>query len=151
MHILVGTDGSAQAISAATCALQVLAPADLLTLLAVGQIPPIATRGLESGFAGGIAEPEQVEAAYREVESEMRAALAATKVGLGGAARPHTVCERVEMGEAGALLCKLATDLKADVVVVGSRGRGVLKGALLGSVSSYVMHHATCPVLVVHG
>ncbi len=37
----------------------------------------------------------------------------------------------------------------AELIVVGRRGRGTLKSIVLGSVSSYVVHHATCPVLVV--
>lgn len=51
-----------------------------------------------------------------------------------------------EKSAAGALLDE-AHD--ADLIVVGSHGRGALRAALLGSVSRTVVQHATCPVAVI--
>jgi len=43
----------------------------------------------------------------------------------------------------------LAEDIGADLIVIGSRGFGGLKRALLGNVADSVVRHAHCPVLVV--
>jgi nucleotide-binding universal stress UspA family protein len=43
----------------------------------------------------------------------------------------------------------LAEELGAGLIVVGSRGRGGLRRALMGSVSDSVVRHAPCPVMVV--
>ncbi|CAI9097515.1 OLC1v1033962C2 [Oldenlandia corymbosa var. corymbosa] len=46
-------------------------------------------------------------------------------------------------------ICEAADNMRVDVLVVGSRGLGQIKRALLGSVSDYCAHHARCPVLIV--
>lgn len=54
-------------------------------------------------------------------------------------------------GEPGPCICKLAHSWNADLIVVGRRGRRGLTEAFLGSVSNYVLHHASCSVLTVQG
>lgn len=54
---------------------------------------------------------------------------------------------RVLQGNPAAALLRAAKD--AELLVVGSRGHGGFVGALLGSVSQYCVHHATCPVVVI--
>ena len=55
---------------------------------------------------------------------------------------------RTSHGAAGAEICKLAEEIKADCIIVGSRGLGTIRRTLLGSTSDYVLHHAECPVLI---
>jgi nucleotide-binding universal stress UspA family protein len=47
-------------------------------------------------------------------------------------------------------LLKQVTGGSHDLVVMGSRGRGAVRSALLGSVSHYLLHHSPVPVLIVH-
>lgn len=53
------------------------------------------------------------------------------------------------IGPAAEVLVSAANDHMADLVVVGSRRRGPLTSAILGSVSAHLVDHAPCPVLVV--
>lgn len=53
-------------------------------------------------------------------------------------------------GKPGQVIKKMAQTWQADLIVMGRRGRTGLSELVLGSVSSYVMHHAPCSVLIVH-
>jgi len=92
-----------------------------------------------------------------EVASPDPADLSAASNTMLGAAidtvRETGVLEGVEVvtevleGHAGEQLIRLSQD--ADLLVVGSRGHGGFVGLLMGSVTTYVVNHALCPVVVV--
>jgi nucleotide-binding universal stress UspA family protein len=65
---------------------------------------------------------------------------------LGIPAEAHQV-----IGEPNRKICEVAESWNADLIVMGRRGRQGMSEFLLGSVSSYVMHHAPCAVLTVQG
>jgi nucleotide-binding universal stress UspA family protein len=52
-------------------------------------------------------------------------------------------------GPAASGIVTVAEDIGADLIVTGSRGRGAVARALLGSVSTEILHNAPCDVLVV--
>ena len=56
---------------------------------------------------------------------------------------------RVEVGLPSERLAEVADEEAAEFIVVGTRGRGTLKSALLGSVSSELVGLSPCPVLAV--
>ena len=98
-----------------------------------------------SGMAGGALSPEQLhelnEVRSEEGEAVVQAAVAALD-------QPGLETQ-VLLGEPGVELMLFAEEVGATVVVVGSRGHGAIKRALLGSVSDHLVRHAPCPVLVV--
>jgi nucleotide-binding universal stress UspA family protein len=60
--------------------------------------------------------------------------------------RPHR-----EIGHPVERIVHAAGQMRADLIVLGSRGLGDVESFLLGSVSDGVLHHAHCPVLIVRG
>ncbi|KAM0929541.1 hypothetical protein ACQ4PT_001588 [Festuca glaucescens] len=65
------------------------------------------------------------------------------------AQRQVTAKAAVVEGDPKEAICQAVEDMHADLLVLGSRGLGMIKRALLGSVSDYLAHHASCPVLIV--
>ena len=53
-----------------------------------------------------------------------------------------------QQGDAATAICQLAEELDAAAIVIGSRGRGGIKRAVLGSVSDHVVRNAPCTVIV---
>jgi nucleotide-binding universal stress UspA family protein len=81
------------------------------------------------------------------VEGEQRGLLSEALSGYRANHPDVVVTETVLQSRPAAALVEMSRS--AQVVVVGSRGRGGFKGLLLGSVSQQLLHHAQCPVMVV--
>ncbi|MCB2149046.1 MAG: universal stress protein [Deltaproteobacteria bacterium] len=73
--------------------------------------------------------------------------------GLAKQAEQNDVSVRttVDVGNPGQRITELAQNWKADLIVIGLTRRGPVADRLLGSVTSYVVHHAPCSVLLIHG
>ena len=54
-----------------------------------------------------------------------------------------------ETGSPAVVILDFAAAENSDMIVMGSRGLGIVKGVLLGSVGQYIVEQAKCPVLVV--
>jgi nucleotide-binding universal stress UspA family protein len=91
----------------------------------------------------GAAMPFDIEAFEEASEDTIEAAVSS----LGPGQLPARVQRISHHGGAAAAILDVAKG--ADLVVMGSRGLGGLKAALLGSVTNQVTHHASCPVVVI--
>lgn len=105
-------------------------------------------------FAPMAAEPFAVSADYyQELEetSKKRAAAWADEAvtQLKSSLPDAEVSKEVVMGAPSRVIIEIAKEWGADLIVVGSHGRGFWGRVMLGSVSDAVLHHAPCSVLVV--
>jgi nucleotide-binding universal stress UspA family protein len=149
--ILLTTDGSSEAELAARTAVDLSQQTN--SELHVIHVWDIATTALlypEATDPEGVElpDPNLVEDLERSAEQRGREVLEAeverVRSAGGTVAQAHLM-----MGDAAREIIHLAEDLGAGLVVMGSRGRGGIRRALLGSVSDSVARHAHCPVLVV--
>lgn len=87
--------------------------------------------------------------AYEKLQTYVAVSLGAfEKKQNGAAARPVRVVSHLRVHAPAHEIAQLATDLQADLVVVGMHGRGSVSRFLLGSVAENVTRLAPCPVLV---
>jgi len=91
---------------------------------------------------------EDFEKLYAKRKSAGQAILDKAKKKLGSTTL-KVYEELIDGAEAEAIL-KVAENHQADLIVMGTRGFGAVKGLLVGSVSRKVIHLSTCPVMVVH-
>lgn len=134
--ILVGVDGSDCARRAFASAVDMakVAGANLLVLCVVQ--PPMAMgqrKETAARFVGILGREAKLILADYAQEADRKGVKAETMLAKGHPAKIILYTARAE---------------KADLVVVGSRGLGGVKGLFLGSVSSTVVHNSKVPVLV---
>ena len=136
-RILIATDGSASAVEAVTAGVD-LAAEQGAGVTFVHVVPPVfATR---PGRLGAATLVPPVPVHDDEVALDAAGQLA-REVGV----EADVV---IVSGDAADEIVAYADTIDADLIVVGSRGRGAIKGLLLGSVSKAILQEARRPVLV---
>ena len=141
MHVLVGTDGSDFAVSAARRGVSLLARPDQVTVLTViTRVPHDLADDWEESFEW----PDDQDVQWQAQIAQADAALGRTAAALAGI----RVEKRIEGGDIGRTICDVArTWCRRD------RGRlahaQVVGRLVTGSVSEHVVRRAPCPVLVV--
>ena len=138
--ITVGIDGSAHSTRALEWAIKEAAIRHApITVLTVHTVPMSGWTGNPITLPRDAADQEKAQRAAEEMTLKATSQL--------GAAKPSSVTVRAISGfPAQALIDASRT---ADLMVVGSRGAGGFARLMIGSVSSQVVHHAHCPVVVV--
>ncbi|HET8569983.1 MAG TPA: universal stress protein [Candidatus Limnocylindria bacterium] len=140
MEILFATDGT----RGADAALDVLCDLPLSHHDRVSVISAAVQQDIRIGErAVGLTE---IGPAEERAASAVASAAAARLGSLGIAARPIAAD-----GPASYAVERAALEIPADLIVIGSRGRGVVTGMLLGSVARELARHAPAPTLVVRG
>lgn len=149
--ILLATDGSTQAELAAQTAVDLAQKTDS-ELHVIHALDGASTALLypEATDPEGVEMPDPIleEETERRAEQRGREVLdeevQRVRSSGGTVAQTHLI-----MGDVAREIVHLAEDMRAGLIVMGSRGRGGMRRALMGSVSDSVVRHAHCPVLVV--
>ena len=140
--ILLVTDGSEEAELALRTAIDLAKSTD--SELHVATIGHAEYRpGYDIPEAGDL-----LKGAYESIEREVRGILD-EQVKKIEEAKGSVTKTHLRMGRPDREIGLLADEIGAGLIVMGSRGRGGMRRALMGSVSDSVVRHAHCPVLVV--
>jgi nucleotide-binding universal stress UspA family protein len=141
-RIVCGVDGSEQARHAASAALRLAER--LGAQLTLVHVTPTRTVVPVDSFPMGVdpsTYPRSRDLAFSEAEAAFDS--------LSSDVAAASVEREVRLGEPAVVLAQVAADVDAELIVVGSRGRGAWRSAVLGSVSSDVARFAPCPVMIV--
>jgi nucleotide-binding universal stress UspA family protein len=135
-----GSELSTRALAAGLAELRPAARVEIVTV--VEHADPTLVVG--TGIAGGTMTASEYEATDEARVERANAVLTdvASALGLGDA---RTTVLR---GDPGPALCDYAAEIEARAIVIGTRGRGGIRRALLGSVSDHVVRNSPCPVVV---
>ena len=138
-HIVVGVDGSPGSIGALSWALSLAADTG-------AELEAVTAWELSYSWIDGYSPDilRWAEEAQRTATTRLDQAVTAASASTGASV---AVTRTVVEGAPAQVLIDMAKD--ADLLVVGSRGRGGFAGLLLGSVSQQCVHHARVPVAVV--
>ncbi|HEX6685189.1 MAG TPA: universal stress protein [Candidatus Limnocylindrales bacterium] len=138
-RVLLGVDGSEQSPAVVAFAFAEAQRLGVGVTALHTWIQPVA-----SGHDSLVPLATDLEALQHENEAILSEAVAAAR-----ADHPDVDVRQVIM-QTGAGAAIIDASMGARLVVIGSRGRGPVTGLLLGSTSQAVLHHAGCPVAVVH-
>ena len=134
-RILLATDGSEEASLAASTAAELAKGTDSeLHVVHVGPAVPTFLAATEE-------EPARTA---REARTTLDEQVRMIEAGHGTQARAH-----LRYGGAAEEVVALAEDIGAGLIAMGSRGRGGIRRALMGSVSERVVRHAHCAVMII--
>ena len=141
--ILLCTDGSEASLEALVSGLELLGRDHHFVLVTVADVPdPDVLSG--TGHAGAELSADEFDLAVGSAHESARQVLSETEARLA----LGEIEVRVLGGEPAAAVCELAVEVGARAIVLGTRGRGGITRALLGSVSDHVVRSAPCTVVV---
>ncbi len=151
-RILVAVDGSPFSLRAAQLGAKILHPnpAGVLCLLYVAR-PELDLTWFKGGGGDIKTAPEKEREALEQTLAKGREILRQTQETLQDitVSAPFRLEALVVVGDPAEKIIETAEKRQFEMIVLGSRGTGLIRGALLGSVSRKVVTGTNCPVLVV--